>query len=162
MNKMNINGQIRNLGSYLEVEVLVLSFGRRALMSDCREGAGGSRARVTLAARAKSPRMATNLRVAIFSYSNIYPAFLHRFFEWRRLGYFFLCLFTPWSQGMLRNSKTMWAVYTLMGFSRTCSRHNWAEGLLMTSKTFKRAFQGALTRTCSEIKFDSLLEIKVQ
>merc|ERR1712079_156601 len=43
----------------LEVEVLVLSFGRRALMSDCREGAGGSRARVTLA-RAKSPRMASN------------------------------------------------------------------------------------------------------
>ena len=71
MNKMNINGQIRNLGSYLEVEVLVLSFGRRALMSDCREGAGGSRARVTLA-RAKSPRMATILKVAIFSYSNIY------------------------------------------------------------------------------------------
>ena len=65
MNKMNINRPIRNPGPYLEVEVLVLSFGRRALMSDCREGAGGSRARVTLA-RAKSPRMATILRVVIF------------------------------------------------------------------------------------------------
>lgn len=64
----------------LEVEVLVLSFGRRALMSDCREGAGGSRARVTLA-RAKSPRMATNRSVDIFSYSDIYPTFLHCCFE---------------------------------------------------------------------------------